>query len=165
VSRLDVLVLSDTHLRQGVKLPTAVLELADRAGHVLHAGDLVDVDVLDVLEALAPVTAVRGNCDGSDVSARAEECAEVELAGVRVAMVHDAGGAAGRHARLHARFPMAQVVVYGHSHQPELTRADTGQLVLNPGSPTQRRRAPTHTVAWLELADGAVRDASLVHLD
>jgi predicted phosphodiesterase len=80
-------------------------------------------------------------------------------------MVHDAGGAAGRHARLHARFPMAQVVVYGHSHQPELTRADTGQLVLNPGSPTQRRRAPTHTVAWLELADGAVRDASLVHLD
>jgi putative phosphoesterase len=160
-----VLVLSDTHLRRGADLPGAVLELADRADEVVHAGDLVDVDVLDVLEALAPVHAVAGNCDGHDVAARLGETLEVVLDGVPFAVVHDPGPSGGRHERLERRFAGARVIAYGHTHAPEVAWTSAGTLVVNPGSPTQRRRAPTHTVAWLELADGAVRDASLVHLD
>lgn len=161
---LHLLVLSDTHLRRGADLPDAVLRLADRADHACHVGDLVDVDVLDVLEALVPVTAVCGNVDDAAVAARLPERAEVQIDGVGVALVHDGGSAKGRHARLQGWFPGATVLLYGHSHMPELTHLDDGSIVCNPGSPTQRRRAPTHTVAWLELADGAVLAAELVHL-
>ena len=165
MSRASVLVVSDTHLRVGSALPVAVLELADRADHVLHGGDVTTADVLATFEALAPVTAACGNCDDAEVASRLPNRAVVELAGVSVAIVHDAGPAAGRHERLHEQFPDAQVVVYGHSHQPELVQASSGQWIVNPGSPTQRRRAPTHTVAWLELESGTVRGADLVHLD
>lgn len=161
---LHLLVLSDTHLRRGADLPEAVLRLADRADHACHVGDLVDVDVLDVLEALVPVTAVCGNVDDGAVAARLPERADVEFDGVRVALVHDAGPSQRRHARLREWFPGAGVLLYGHSHMPELTHLPDGTIVCNPGSPTQRRRAPTHTVAWLELADGAVSAAELVHL-
>ncbi|MCB0878304.1 MAG: metallophosphoesterase family protein [Thermoleophilia bacterium] len=160
-----LLVVSDTHLSLGARLPDPVLELADRADHVIHAGDFTGSDVLDTLEALAPVTAACGNCDGLEIAARVPERAMVELAGVSVAVVHDAGAQSGRHERLQEWFPGARVVVYGHSHMPELVESATGQLVLNPGSPVQRRRAPDHTVAWLELRDGEVVDAHLVHLD
>lgn len=159
-----VLVLSDTHVTAAARLPTAVLRLAEQADHVLHGGDLVADDVLDVLRAFAPVDAVLGNCDGPELAARLDATVEVEIGGVPIAMVHDAGPTRGRHERLRARFPHARVVVYGHSHLPELARTE-GLLVLNPGSPTQRRRAPTHTVAWLELADETVVDARIVHLD
>ncbi len=160
-----VLVVSDTHLRSGGAIPPAVLELADRADHIVHAGDFTAVDVLDTFEALAPVTAACGNVDGHDVAARVPERSTVTIAGVRIAVVHDAGPRTGRHDRLRAWFPDADVVVYGHSHLPELERLEAGPLVLNPGSPTQRRRAPTHTVAWLQLVDGQVADANLVNLD
>lgn len=159
-----LLVLSDTHLRRGAELPDAVLRLADAADHACHVGDLVDADVLDVLEALLPVTAVCGNVDDSAVAARLPERAEVELGGVPIALVHDAGRAAGRHDRLRGWFPQARVLLYGHSHMPELARLADGSVVCNPGSPTQRRRAPTHTVAWFELSDGDVRAAELVHI-
>lgn len=161
---LRLLVLSDTHLRRGVDLPDEVLRLADRADHACHVGDLVDVDVLDVLEALVPVTAVCGNVDDGAVAARLPERIQVELAGVRIALVHDAGSTDGRHGRLREWFPHGDVLLYGHSHLPELARLPGGPIVCNPGSPTQRRRAPTHTVAWFELGEGAVRAADLVHL-
>ena len=162
---LRVLVTSDTHLELGARLPDELVQLASEADHVLHAGDLVAVDVLRTFEALAPVTAVHGNvCDGA-TRAVLPERNEIELAGVRVGIVHDAGPAAGRHARLRSWFPSCEVVVYGHSHQPELERTEDGAvLVINPGSPTQRRRAPSHTACWLELSDGAVLRADLVEL-
>lgn len=163
---LRVLVTSDTHLIVGARLPDALLQLADQADHVVHAGDLATLDVLETLEALAPVTAVHGNvCDGA-VVARLPERAEVELSGVRMGVVHDPGAAAGRHARLRGWFPECDVVVYGHTHMPEITRSDeAGMLVVNPGSPVQRRRAPWHSACWMELDGGAVRAIDLVRLD
>ena len=162
----SVLVTSDTHLRSGAKLPNALLELAARADRILHAGDVTDPDVLDVLSTFAPVDVVRGNCDGFDLFDRAPEWSVIDIAGVRVGMVHDAGSSAGRHARLRERFgPDIGVAVYGHSHLPELERVADGLLVINPGSPTQRRRAPFHSAVWLRIEDGAVRDAELIDLD
>lgn len=160
-----VLVTSDTHLSIGAKLPDGLLRLADRADHVVHAGDLVDIDVYDTLATLAPVTAVVGNVDDATVAAQLPTRAEVLLAGVAFGIVHDAGSANGRHARLRGWFPGAGVLVYGHSHMPELSILDDGAIVVNPGSPTQRRRAPTHTACWIEIDDEAVVAADLVHLD
>lgn len=164
MSACSVLVLGDTHLTRGGDLPDAVLELADRADHVVHAGDFTTLDVLDTLEALAPVTAVHGNVCAPEVALRLPERTEVELAGVRLGVVHDAGRADSRHARLQEWFPECDVIVYGHSHLPELAWSG-GTLVLNPGSCVQRRRAPAHTVAWLRLAGGAVDLAELVRID
>jgi uncharacterized protein len=165
VNAMRVLVMADTHLALGARLPEAVLELADRSDHVLHAGDLTTVDVLDTLAALAPVTAVCGNVDDARVATRLPQQAGLELAGVQVAMVHDAGPKERRHDRLRTHHPEAGVIVYGHTHLPELATLEDGCLIVNPGSATQRRRAPTHTVAWLELADGVVIAADIVHLD
>ncbi|MBC7460334.1 MAG: metallophosphoesterase family protein [Thermoleophilia bacterium] len=160
---VQVLVTGDTHLRDGARLPIDLLALAERADVILHTGDVVAGDVLDVLRAFAPVTAVLGNNDDEFVG-RLPEREVVELAGVRIGMVHDGGVAQGRAARLRAWFPDARVVLYGHSHLPELSD-DDGLLVLNPGSPTQRRRARSHTAAWLELRDGDVTAAHLVEVD
>lgn len=160
---LRVLVTGDTHVRDGARLPVDLLARAARADVILHTGDIVSGDVLEVLRAFAPVTAVLGNNDDEFVG-RLPERALVELAGVRIGMVHDGGAARGRTARLREWFPDARVVLYGHSHLPELVDDGT-QLVLNPGSPTQRRRARSHTAAWLELRDGAVLDAHLVEVD
>lgn len=160
-----VLVTSDTHLTVGAKLPDALLRLADRADHIVHAGDLVDIDVHDTLAALAPVTAVCGNVDDAVVASQLPERANVILGGVSFAVVHDAGSSSGRHERLRGWFPEARVLVYGHSHMPELTTLDDGSIIVNPGSPTQRRRAPTHTACWIEVDAGAVAAADLVHLD
>ena len=159
-----ILLLSDTHLRTGASLPTSVLELADVADHVIHAGDLVELDVLDTLEALAPVTAVHGNVCSGAVAARLPERATVTVAGVHVGVVHDPGAAQGRSERLRQWFPSCGVVVYGHTHAPVVDRSIPGLVIVNPGSPTQRRRAPAHTVAWMEIdADGTV-EVELVEL-
>lgn len=160
-----VLVTSDTHLTSGAALPDSLLRLAARADHVVHAGDLVRIDVYDVLSTLAPVTAVAGNVDDHGVAARLPDRATVTLDGITFGVVHDAGGSGGRHGRLREWFPTADVLVYGHSHMPELTTLVDGTLVVNPGSPTQRRRAPTHTACWIEIDDGVLVAADLVHLD
>jgi putative phosphoesterase len=160
-----VLVLSDTHLGRGADLPNAVLELADCADHVLHAGDVASGDVLDTLEALAPVTVVCGNVDGHDVALRAPGRASIMIDGVEIGMMHDPGPSTRRHQTLRDAFPDAQVLVYGHTHEPEITWLARSLIVLNPGSPTQRRRAASHTVGWLEIDQGRVVDASIVGLD
>lgn len=162
---MRLLVTSDTHLELGAALPDDLLVLADRADHVIHGGDVTRLDVLDTLGALAPVTAVHGNVDGPEVRAVLPERATVELEGVRIGIVHIPGSADGRHDRLRRWFPQCDVVVYGHTHMPELTDAGSGLLVVNPGSPVQRRRAPWHSAAWLELEDGAVVERSLVRID
>jgi putative phosphoesterase len=146
-----VIVLADTHIPRRAKgLPeglTPHLELADL---ILHAGDLLVEDVLYELESYAPVRAVKGNVDGWDV--RLPETLEFEVGGFGIAMVHDSGPKKGRRNRMKKWFPEARVVVFGHSHVPWLEDED-GLLLLNPGSPTDRRRQPGHTFALLHVED------------
>jgi putative phosphoesterase len=151
------LVLSDTHLSTGAldRLPDEVWQMAGEADLVLHAGDVVDHGLLAALAEHAPVHAVLGNNDHALVG-RLPERLVLDLAGVPVAIVHDSGPSAGRAGRLRAWFPSAGVVVFGHSHDP-LVEEHAGLLLVNPGSPTQRRRQPVHTVAWLEAVDGEAR--------
>ncbi len=136
--------------------------MAEAAAAVLHAGDVVHPAVLEALRERAPVHAVLGNNDHA-LRAHLPETLELDLAGVRVAMIHDSGVAAGRGRRMQRRVPAAHVVVFGHSHDPLIEQTD-GPLLVNPGSPTQRRRQPVQTVAMLELADGRVERAELVEV-
>lgn len=122
---------------------------------ILHAGDIVVPEVIQELAAYAPVHAVLGNND-HELVGQLPEAVTVDLAGVRVGMMHNSGPRAGRPARLKRRFPDADVIVFGHSHIPVDERGVEGQLLFNPGSPTERRRQPHHTIGVLELKDGAV---------
>ncbi|MEZ5265141.1 MAG: metallophosphoesterase family protein [Acidimicrobiia bacterium] len=161
-----VLVLSDTHIRRGGSrsLPAAVLAAAARADAVLHAGDIVTAEVLTMLEELAPVHAVLGNNDHELVGVLPlHRC--LTLGDVPIGMVHDSGPSEGRPRRLRRMFPEASVVIFGHSHQPCSIAGLDGQWLLNPGSSTERRRAPTHTMAWLTLDGPQQIRAELVHLD
>ena len=129
---------------------------------ILHAGDVCVAGVLDELAAFAPVRVVLGNNDGPDVAARgATETLRLDLEGLRVAMVHDAGSAGGRGPRMRRRFPDADLVLFGHSHIP-LDLTHEGLRLLNPGSPTDRRRQPHGTMALLEIADGRLAQAQIV---
>ena len=131
---------------------------------ILHAGDVCTATVLDELAQYAPVTAVVGNNDGPDVAAwGAAETASVRAAGLRIAMIHDSGPAAGRLARMRVRFPDADLVVFGHSHIP-LDMAAEGFRIFNPGSPTDRRRQPHGTLGVLDVDDGALVDARIVEV-
>ena len=137
----------------------------DDAEVVVHAGDWVSVELLDALEARAKrLVGVFGNNDGPPLRARLPEVARVELAGVRLAVVHETGAAAGRERRCAAAYPDVDVLVFGHSHIPWDSSAATGLRLLNPGSPTDRRRQPTHTWMTAELAAGVVRAVTLHHL-
>lgn len=159
---LHVVVVSDTHIRRGGarRLPGAAYAHLDRAGVILHAGDIVTGEVLDELGGFAPVHAVLGNND-HELVGLLPEVRELDLAGVRVAMVHDSGPAAGRDRRMRRKFPDAGVVVFGHSHIPWLAAGVGGQLLLNPGSPTERRRQPVHTLATMDLDGGEVVSAAI----
>ncbi len=161
---MRVLVLADTHVPDHARaLPASLAPHLEWAELILHAGDATSADVLVELSASAPVRAVVGNMDGWDVPGwGAAEQLELELEGVRVAMLHDSGARHGREARLRRRFPDAGVIVFAHSHQPVNEVAD-GVRFLNPGSPTWKRRAPEPTVARLTLAGGRA-EAELVPL-
>jgi uncharacterized protein len=163
---VKVLVVSDTHLKPSTldHMPHEVWALADEADVVLHAGDVVEPVVLHELRKRAgTVHAVLGNNDHGLAADLPVEL-EVELDGVRVAMLHDSGPTAGRSTRLTRRFAGADVIVFGHSHDPLVERVADGPLLLNPGSPTHRRRQPVHTVAVLDLQGGEVRDARIVEV-
>ena len=157
---MKALVVSDTHLGPG-RAGRLIDLLGDRLrvpSAILHAGDITDARVLTELQHFAPVHAVLGN---NDVGLALPTQRVVELGGCRIAMVHDSGHTAGRAQRLRRWFPDADVVVFGHSHLPwnEIdVRVEDGHVQhhLNPGSATQRRRAPRCTIAWLELLDGTV---------
>lgn len=153
-----VAVISDTHLpRGGARLPPRCVERLRAADLILHGGDLTSNAFLEELEALGPpVVAVAGNMDDAAVAARLAAERVVEVDGARVAMIHDAGPRAGREERLARRFPGCAAVVYGHTHVPQLDRH--GDVwILNPGSPTQRRSAPTHSMLVLDVENGEVR--------
>jgi uncharacterized protein len=147
-------------------LPAPVWEAVDAADVVIHAGDWVSVDLLDALEARARrLVGVFGNNDGPALRARLPEVARVELAGVRVAVVHETGAATGRERRCAREYPDVDVLVFGHSHIPWDTTAESGLRLLNPGSPTDRRRQPTFTWMTVDVADGVLRDVRLHHLE
>jgi putative phosphoesterase len=144
---VQIAVISDTHLPRGTRrLPEACVERLRVADLILHAGDLNTVAVLRELERYGPVVAVHGNVDDAEARAALPDSAFVEADGVTIALVHDAGPAKGRLARMRRRFPDADAVVFGHSHIPLHERAPDGFQIFNPGSPTERRRSPRHTM-------------------
>jgi putative phosphoesterase len=148
-------VLADTHIPRPAKtLPDGLFPHLERADLILHAGDLMDPTALDELAEFAPVRAVRGNLDPLDF--RLPEALEFELDGVPIAMIHDSGPKKGRRNRMRRRFPEARGVIFGHSHIPWLADED-GLLLLNPGSPTDKRRQPDYTFALLRVESGGVR--------
>ncbi len=158
-------IISDTHLPRGTRaLPGECVRRLREADAILHAGDFMELSVLAELEALGPpVHAVRGNVDSAELQARLPAVREVAVEGARIAMLHDAGPAAGRLSRMRRRFPDAGAVVFGHSHIP-LHERDDGFAIFNPGSPTERRRAPHHTMGMATVEDGRVA-FELVMLD
>jgi putative phosphoesterase len=131
---------------------------------VLHAGDVVGGALLDELEARVPTWAVLGNNDHG-LEARLSETLEVDIDGVRVAMIHDSGARQGRERRMARRFPGAALVVFGHSHDPVDAPGVDGQRLFNPGSPTQRRRQPRRSYGELVLDDGPIASHRVVLLD
>ena len=133
----------------------------ERADLILHAGDVVTAPVLRELEAYAPVEAVFGNMDEPALQAALPQRRVVEVEGARIGLVHIPGPRAGREERLASSFPGCDAVVYGHTHQPQLERHQ-GLWILNPGSPTERRRAPSRSMIVLELARGAEFDIEQV---
>ncbi|GAA4860219.1 YfcE family phosphodiesterase [Pseudonocardia benzenivorans] len=133
---------------------------------MIHAGDWVGVEVLDELAARAArLVGVHGNNDGPALRARLPEVARVELGGVRLAVVHETGQAAGRERRMDRLFPDTDVLVFGHSHIPWDSTTPAGMRLLNPGSPTDRRRQPTHTWMTATIDDGRLGDVVLHHLE
>ena len=151
-------IVSDTHLpRASRRLPGACVARLREADLILHAGDLVALEVLDDLKAIGPpVAAVHGNVDAAEVRRALPAERVVEAGGAKIGLVHDAGPATGRLGRMARRFPDCDAVVFGHSHIPLLERDDAGFQIFNPGSPTNRRRQPAHTMGMAEVADGAV---------
>jgi putative phosphoesterase len=150
-------IISDTHMPRGARaIPDACLQRCREADAILHAGDLVDVSVLELLRALGPpVHAICGNVDGAALRALLPARLELEFDGVRIGMIHAPGPAAGRLDALRAAFPRADAVVFGHTHLPEHAER-AGFQIFNPGSPTERRRAPAHTMGIATVAAGAI---------
>ncbi|MFA5708544.1 metallophosphoesterase [Mycolicibacterium sp.] len=163
---MRLLLISDTHVPTRAKdLPAPVWDEVDRAEVVIHAGDWMAPSLLDDLEARAArLIACWGNNDGADLRARLPERADATLAGVRFTVTHETGAAAGREARMSRRYPDTDVLVFGHSHIPWDTTSATGLRLLNPGSPTDRRRQPHCTYMTATAADGTLSDVQLHRL-
>ena len=161
---MNVAVISDTHLPRGTRrIPEAFLDRLRTADLILHAGDVTAASVLDELERLGPpVHAVHGNMDDATLQGRLPATLGVDVGDLKIGMTHDAGPRAGREARLLRRFPDCAAVVYGHTHEPQVARVGE-TWILNPGSPTERRRAPSHTMLVVEVGDGTIRP-ELIHL-
>ena len=160
---MRIVVLADTHApRRWRACPPRVAAELRGADLILHAGDVCTASVLAELTQYAPVVAVLGNNDDPDVALwGAAQTAELSLAGLRIAMLHDSGPSTGRLARMRRAFPAADLVVFGHSHIP-LDQSGYGLRIFNPGSPTDRRRQPQGTLGVLRIADGRLAEATIV---
>jgi putative phosphoesterase len=162
-----LLLISDTHVPVRARdLPARVWDEVAEADVVVHAGDWVALELLDELESRsARLVACWGNNDGPALRARLPERADVTLAGVHFTVVHETGAAAGREARMSRRYPDSEVLVFGHSHIPCDSTTKTGLRLLNPGSPTDRRRQPFCTYMTVNADNGTVTDVILHRLD
>lgn len=163
---MQLAIISDTHLPKGSRsLPEACRRRLAAADAILHAGDFIKAEVLADLRGLGPpVHAVHGNVDCAELRAELPESTMLEFGETRIAMIHNSGSAAGRSRRMRNRFPDADAVIFGHSHIPLLERGPDGLILFNPGSPTERRRAPSHTMGIAKVADGQIH-FKLVVLD
>ena len=161
---MRLLLIADTHVpRRARDLPAQVWDEVAKCDVVIHAGDWVDVALLDELEQRARrLVGVYGNNDGTDLRARLPEVARLDLDGLRLAVVHETGGREGRDRRCAQRFPDTDVLVFGHSHIPWDTTADSGLRLLNPGSPTDRRRQPVATYMTGTVQSGRLVGVELV---
>jgi putative phosphoesterase len=154
-----VAVISDTHMPRGARrLPDAFVERIRAADLLLHAGDFMTVEVLRELERIGPpLVGVHGNVDTAELRRLLPAERIVRAEDARIAMVHDAGPSAGRLERLRRRFgDSADAVVFGHSHLPLHERAAVGFQIFNPGSPTERRRAPAHTMGLAQVEGSSI---------
>jgi uncharacterized protein len=158
-------IISDTHMgpARRYRLPGRCEELIAGSDLLVHAGDVMTLEALAEIEAIGPpVRAVTGNMDGWDLRRRLPDTDEIDVEGAKLAVVHDAGPAAGRLGRMRRRFPRADAVVFGHSHIPLHEREGDFQI-FNPGSPTERRRAPSHSMGVARVQDGRI-EMELVEL-
>ena len=157
---MRIAIVSDTHIPRGTRVvPEECLERCREADAILHCGDFVNAETVQLFRELGPpLHAVYGNVDGPALQRMLPERAEVELGGVTIGMVHIPGpGGPGRLERLRAMFPDADAVVFGHTHMPEhAATPDAGFQIFNPGSPTERRRAPAHTMGMATIEDGTI---------
>ena len=157
---MRVAIVSDTHLPRGARrLPEACVRRIAAADLLLHVGDFSTAAVLRELEAIGPsVMGVHGNVDSAELRRLLPAERVVEADGARIAMLHDAGPRAGRLSRMQARFgERAQALVFGHSHMPLHEQAEDGFQIFNPGSPTERRRAPRHTMGMARVEGGRLQ--------
>ena len=161
-----ILLLADTHVpKRARELAPSVWAAVAEADVVFHAGDWVELSLLDELESRsARLVGVWGNNDGAELRDRLPEVARTTIEGVRFAVVHETGAATGREQRADASYPETDVLVFGHSHIPWDTTAPGGLRLLNPGSPTDRRRQPAGTMLWVEFEDAAIVATELVAL-
>jgi putative phosphoesterase len=154
---VEIAIIADTHMPRGARrLPEQCVVRLKAADLILHAGDLMRLPVLRELERYGPLVAVHGNADDAEVRAALPAGASVDAGGATIGLIHDAGPARRRIERLRRRFPEADAVVFGHSHSPMHNRAPEGFQIFNPGSPTERRRAPHHTMGIATVQGGRV---------
>ena len=160
-----IAIIADTHLPRGKRrLPPNCVERLMEAGLIIHAGDFVTLAVLDELRSYGEVVGIHGNVDDQEVRAALPQTTAFNLDGATIAVIHDAGPRIGRLARLRRRFAEADAVIFGHSHIPLHEQAEDGFQIFNPGSPTERRRAPRHTMGMARVLGGSI-DFELVNLD
>ena len=164
---MRLLLIADTHVPTRARdLPAQVWDEVARADVVVHAGDWIAPELVDELKArCARLVGCWGNNDGPEVRSRLPERADVTLAGLRLTVVHETGAAGGREARMARLYPDSDVLVFGHSHIPWDTATTTGLRLLNPGSPTDRRRQPFCTYLTASIDDGQLTDVVLHRLD
>ncbi len=161
-----LLLMADTHVPKRARdLPEELWVEVEAADVVIHAGDWVEASLLDELEKRsARLVACYGNNDGPELRSRLDEVARVDIDGLRIAVVHETGQATGREERCAAEYPDDDVLVFGHSHIPWDTTAGSGLRLLNPGSPTDRRRQPHCTYMTAVVEDGRLGDVALHRL-
>jgi putative phosphoesterase len=163
---LRAALLADTHMPRGSRrLPEACVRVVAGCDLVIHAGDFMRAEAYDEIAAIGPpLVAVYGNVDAPALVKRLPERVELDLDGAVIGVIHDAGPSKGRLARMHRAFPDVSAVVFGHSHIPLHERAGDGFQIFNPGSPTERRRSPKHTMGVVEAGSGSL-EFELVELD
>jgi putative phosphoesterase len=162
---VDVAVISDTHLPRGTRaLPAACVERLRAADLIVHAGDLMTMAVLEELRGYGEVAAVRGNVDDAALRMVLPERLDLDLDGVKVVVVHNGGPAQERLERMRRKYPDADAAIFGHSHIPLHETGPDGFQIFNPGSPTEKRRAPTHTMGLARVNDGRI-SFELIALD